>query len=104
MAITPITSPSAYKAAIASPAAIIDFWATWCGPCRMIKPRFESLSTQHPSVQCFSVDVDEQSAVAREAGVTAMPTFVCFKNGVKVKEVVGADVNSLMLAFAELSK
>ncbi|KAJ3687132.1 hypothetical protein LUZ61_016296 [Rhynchospora tenuis] len=74
---------------------VIDFTATWCGPCRIMAPIFEALSKQFPGVVFLKVDVDEQKEVAQEYKVTAMPTFAFVKDGVKFDELVGADKGKL---------
>lgn len=74
----------------AGKAIIVDFTATWCGPCRMIGPVFEELSTKFESVVFLKVDVDEVDQVAAACGISAMPTFQVFKDGKKVDELVGA--------------
>lgn len=78
---------------------IIDFWATWCGPCKVIGPVFEKLEAQYPNIGFFKCDVDDQEQVAAEVGVKAMPTFMLFKQGEKVGSVVGADPNKLKAAL-----
>ncbi|CAJ0568308.1 unnamed protein product, partial [Mesorhabditis spiculigera] len=72
---------------------IIDFTASWCGPCKMISPVFEELAEQHPNVPFLKVDVDECTEAAGD--VNAMPTFRVIKNGKKVKEFSGANADEL---------
>ncbi|KAG8940846.1 hypothetical protein FRC04_004997 [Tulasnella sp. 424] len=76
---------------------IIDFWAPWCGPCRTISPILEKLSNQEESagVEFYKVDVDEQPDISQEVGIRAMPTFIVFKDGEKVKDLVGANPGAL---------
>lgn len=77
---------------------IIDFYATWCGPCKMISPVFEKLAKQHESstsITFAKCDVDKAKDVAQACNITAMPTFQFFKGGNKVDEVKGADVPQL---------
>lgn len=69
---------------------VVDFTATWCGPCRMIGPVFEELSTQFESIIFLKVDVDEVEQVAAACGISAMPTFQVWQGGKKVDELVGA--------------
>lgn len=82
-------------AAAAGKATIVDFAATWCGPCKMVAPFFEQLSEEFQTVQFLKVDVDEVPAVAEACGISAMPTFQVFKNKEKVDELVGASKEKL---------
>ncbi|MET8298749.1 thioredoxin family protein [Streptomyces sp. NPDC005180] len=84
-------------------ASVIHFWATWSGPCRAISPIFEDLSNKYPNVKCYKVDVDEQSDIAQEAGLRAMPTFVAFRKGVKIGDVSGADPGALENFFRRVN-
>ncbi|XP_043916977.1 thioredoxin-like isoform X2 [Protopterus annectens] len=83
-------------------AVVVDFTASWCGPCRNIAPCFEELSQQYPNIKFVKVDVDEASDVAADCGVTAMPTFHFYKNGKKVKDFCGANKEMLQKAVEEL--
>ncbi|KAB8272279.1 thioredoxin-like protein [Aspergillus minisclerotigenes] len=76
---------------------LVDFWATWCGPCRAISPVFEEMSNAEglDNVGFYKVDVDAQEQVAQEVGIRAMPTFMLFRNGVKVGDLVGANRQGL---------
>ena len=69
---------------------LVDFTASWCGPCQYIAPIYETLSQAHSSIKFVKVDVDEATEVAESQGVTGMPTFVAFHDGVRVKDLVGA--------------
>ena len=80
---------------------VIDFTATWCGPCQMIKPAFYALSFEFKSVVFVSVDVDEAEDAAAAYEVSAMPTFVFVKNGEKVFTQVGASKDKIEAALKE---
>jgi thioredoxin 1 len=80
---------------------VIDFWATWCGPCRVISPIFEKLADNHPALGFYKVDVDEQEQIAAEVGIRAMPTFAVFHKGNKIDELVGANPGGLETLLAK---
>jgi len=73
----------------------IDFWAEWCGPCRMISPVYDKLSGETEGVKFYKVNVDDQPEIAQEAGVRVLPTFKLFKNGKTVGDSTGANVSGL---------
>ncbi|KAI8919129.1 thioredoxin-domain-containing protein [Powellomyces hirtus] len=88
-----VSSQKAFSDAInGQKLCVVDFTAAWCGPCKAVAPRFEKLADQYKDVVFLKVDVDENQAIARECGVTAMPTFHIYRAGKKLEEVVGADI------------
>ncbi|XP_028403748.1 thioredoxin-like [Dendronephthya gigantea] len=70
---------------------VIDFTASWCGPCKHIAPAFEKLANEYPNVAFAKVDVDNNSEVAESEGVSAMPSFFFYKNGDKIDSITGAN-------------
>ncbi|KAJ7619168.1 thioredoxin-domain-containing protein [Mycena polygramma] len=79
--------------------SVIDFHATWCGPCHAIAPTFESLSKQYTNVNFFKCDVDAAKDVAELYRVTTMPTFIFLKGSTQVDQVKGADRAGLSSAL-----
>jgi thioredoxin 1 len=79
----------------ANPAVVVDFTASWCGPCKMVAPQFAAMAKEFPTVTFAKVDVDDNKDVAQDEGVTAMPTFVMYKKGRRVDTVRGADPSKL---------
>ncbi|RLN53262.1 hypothetical protein BBJ29_004431 [Phytophthora kernoviae] len=74
---------------------VVDFTASWCGPCRYISPVYHELSAKYPCTIFLKVDVDELKQVSSGCGVTSMPTFQFFRSGVRCDEMRGADKNGL---------
>ena len=74
---------------------VIDFTATWCGPCKRMEPAIEEYATIYTDVQFIKIDVDMLADVAREFKVEAMPTFVLVKKGKEVDRIVGARKDEL---------
>ena len=68
---------------------LLDFWANWCGPCRMVGPVVEEIAQERPDVKVGKIDVDEQRELAAQFGVMSIPTLVVIKNGKAVKRSVG---------------
>ena len=74
---------------------VVDCFATWCGPCKAIAPTVEKFAQTYTDASFYQIDVDELSEVAAELGIRAMPTFLLFKDGQKVSDVVGANPGAL---------
>lgn len=69
---------------------LVDFWATWCGPCQMIGPVIEELAEEMTDVKICKVDVDAQAELARQYRVMSIPTLMIFKDGEMIKRESGA--------------
>ena len=69
---------------------LVDFWAEWCGPCKMMHPVFESLSKKYTSIKFARVNVDLNQNLAMRFGVQSIPTFMMFKSGKMVDKMMGA--------------
>ena len=68
---------------------LIDFWASWCGPCRMLSPIVDQVAEEHPDVKVGKINVDEEPELASQFDVMSIPMLVVFKDGQKVNESVG---------------
>ncbi|EIN13911.1 thioredoxin-domain-containing protein [Punctularia strigosozonata HHB-11173 SS5] len=106
MSITHLTSVSQLDGILSKSSgklSVIDFHATWCGPCHMIAPVFEALAKQYPNVNFLKCDVDAARDVASLYRISAMPTFVFLKGSIKVDEIQGANRSALQAAVAKHS-
>merc|ERR1712236_160559 len=74
---------------------VVDFHATWCGPCKMIAPHLEEMSKTMEEVVFLKVDVDDCEDIAAEYNISAMPTFIFLKNKTKVADLTGANIEKL---------
>jgi thioredoxin 1 len=83
---------------------VIDFFATWCGPCKHIAPKFEELSKVYPSIVFLKVDVDESGELVDQYNIHAMPTFVFLRDGVEIHKIEGADLRGIGQALEVMSK
>lgn len=83
---------------------VLDFWATWCGPCKLQGPVFEAAAEEHPEAFFAKVNVDEEPQLAVQFGVMSIPTLVYLKNGKIVKKTVGyQEQEEIDLNLAEMN-
>lgn len=68
---------------------VVDFWAEWCGPCKMLAPELEEFSRLNPEITVGKVNIDEETPLAINYNVEVIPTLIIFKNGKEVKRSVG---------------
>ena len=68
---------------------LVDFWASWCGPCRMLAPVIAEIAEEHPELKVGKINVDEEPTLASQFGVSSIPTVIAFKDGKPVKASVG---------------
>ena len=81
---------------------LVDFWATWCGPCRMLAPTVEAIAEEKADVlKVGKVDVDQEPELARRFGIMSIPTLILFKNGEAVKQTMGFQPKDALLAWIE---
>ena len=78
---------------------LLDFWAPWCGPCRMVGPIVEEIASERADIKVGKVNVDEQPELAGRFGVMSIPTLVVMKNGRVVRQTMGARPKSQILAL-----
>ena len=78
---------------------LLDFWASWCGPCRMVSPVIDEIAGERSDIKVGKINVDEQPELARQFGVMSIPTLIVMKNGQIVSKAAGARPKNAILAL-----
>ena len=95
-------SAEEFNKTISESPAIVDFWATWCGPCKMLGPVIDQIAEElEDKIPVGKIDVDECREIASEYGVMSIPTIIFFKNGLEVKRTVGVQTKEKLLEAAK---
>ena len=80
---------------------LVDFWAPWCGPCRMLSPVVDEIAEENANIKVGKVNVDEQEELAHRFGIMNIPTLIAFKNGEPVKKMIGVQPKAAILGLFE---
>lgn len=78
---------------------LVDFWATWCGPCAMLSPIIKEIAEENPDIKVCKADVDENMELAQQFKISVVPTLLAFKDGKVVNTLVGAESKEQILAM-----
>ena len=90
MAVNTLTKENFEEVTRSGKTVLVDFWAPWCGPCRMVSPIVDEIAEEADGVTVGKVNVDDEPELAAQFGVMSIPTLIVMKDGVPVKSAVGA--------------
>ena len=94
-----ISNKEEFTAVINDGLVLVDFFATWCGPCKMLAPVLEEVANENPALTILKIDVDEVGELAAQFGIQAIPTLILFKNGERIAVKMGYQNKNQLLAF-----
>jgi thioredoxin 1 len=76
---------------------LVDFWATWCGPCKLVAPVLEEIASEHGEIKIAKMDIDANPGTPRDYKIMSIPTMIVFSGGEPVKQIVGAKPKAALL-------
>ncbi len=80
---------------------LVDFWAAWCGPCRMLSPVIDEIAAENPEIKVVKINVDEQPELAQQFKIMTIPSLLVFKNGELVNQSAGVKPKQLILQMVK---
>lgn len=100
MAVTKITNENFETEVLQSDKPVLlDFFATWCSPCKMLSPVVDSIAEEHPEIKIYKIDIDEEPSLTERFGIMSVPTLVVMKNGEIVRTSVGFKSRNAILSL-----
>lgn len=102
MSVITLTKDNFNKEVIESTVPVlVDFWATWCGPCRMVSPIVDEIAEERSDIKVGKINVDEQRELASQFGIMSIPTLIVFKNGKIANQALGARPKQQILSLLD---
>jgi thioredoxin 1 len=93
-----------FNETISSGLVLVDFYADWCGPCKMIAPVLEQIAGERADLKIVKLNVDEESQVAQKFGVMSIPTLILFKDGTQIAQTLGFKPKDQLLSWIESNR